>query len=299
MAKVEVRIKTCCCCGLQIASILTAIYALIYYIIVLGLASSGLSRTPPTGVEDPNYYQLCLSEARSDEKGVTVSDDGRTRVILIDASNRPYYCSLGMYTEELKFHHGIRFPILVIDVILYVLLTLCSALLFVALFCNIHWLLLPWIGLMCLDVIRGFISCILIFVWSYGSLVRIAVGIFFLGIQLFHISLILIIIAKFQRMYNKSRGIDYKMDINTEKSIMADGGQMYPTLPSQYPYTASPHMRREGYYQPNYYNTYAGKEGRGYRDMGPPPPPPDPSRQYNTMYSSQYRQDASNFGRTM
>ncbi len=78
----------------------------IYYIIVLGLASSGLSRTPPLGNEEPNYYERCLDEALDKNRGVTVSDDGNTKVILVDASIMPYYCSLGMYTEELKFHHG-------------------------------------------------------------------------------------------------------------------------------------------------------------------------------------------------
>ena len=45
---------------------------------------------------------------------------------------------------------------------------------------------------------------------------------------------------------------------------MADGGQVYPTLPSNYTYSNSPQMRRDGFYQPNSasYNTYVGNERR-------------------------------------
>ncbi|EPB74442.1 hypothetical protein ANCCEY_06452 [Ancylostoma ceylanicum] len=42
---------------------------------------------------------------------------------------------------------------------------------------------------------------------SRGNLARIATGIFFLGLQFFHISLLMIIIAKFQRIHNRRNGI--------------------------------------------------------------------------------------------
>jgi hypothetical protein len=45
---------------------------------------------------------------------------------------------------------------------------------------------------------------------------------------------------------------------------MADGGQVYPTMPSNYTYSNSPQMHRDGFYQPNSasYNTYVGNERR-------------------------------------
>jgi len=130
--------------------------------------------------------------------------------------------------------------------------------------------------MLCVDFVRGIISVIFIFIFSYGSLIRIAVGIFFLGIQIFHISLVLVLIAKFQRMHDKARGIDYKTEQTTEKSIIvADGSRVYPTLPSHYAYSSSPPIRREGYYQPNYYRDQPSESGiRQHSYAGPYSGPP-------------------------
>lgn len=71
---------------------------------------------------------------------------------------------------------------------------------------------------MAVEVVRGVISVVFTFILSHvrcrphslvrwasvttavqGNLTRIAVGIFFLGLQIFHISLIIIMMAKFQQ----------------------------------------------------------------------------------------------------
>ncbi|KAK5976683.1 hypothetical protein GCK32_020065, partial [Trichostrongylus colubriformis] len=71
-----------------------------------------------------------------------------------------------------------------------------------------------------------------------GNLARIATGIFFLGLQFFHISLLMIIIAKYQRIYNRRNG------------IVIDGpydSRGYPGGSSS-TYAYSPDTRREPYY---------------------------------------------------
>jgi len=95
---------------------------------------------------------------------------------------------------------------------------------------------------------------IMIFVLSKGEIRRIAVGIFFLGLQFFHMSLLMVILAKFLRMHNqKYSGSTKIIEANGERSILVtDSSRGYPSVPS-YSYSNSPHYRREpGYYQPSY-----------------------------------------------
>jgi len=91
-------------------------------------------------------------------------------------------------------------------------------------------------------------------VLSKGEIRRIAVGIFFLGLQFFHMSLLMVILAKFLRMHNqKYSGSTKIIEANGERSILVtDSSRGYPSVPS-YSYSNSPHYRREpGYYQPSY-----------------------------------------------
>uniref|UniRef100_A0A914W624 Pali-domain-containing protein n=1 Tax=Plectus sambesii TaxID=2011161 RepID=A0A914W624_9BILA len=296
-----VRIKTCFCCSLTIATILIAIYTVLLYSLFIGLAGWGLGDTVANGDQLNSHYDSCLKEAegliRADNRKLQYKD-GTTTIIVEDSTS--YHCSLGLYTAELKHPSEFRHGLLILNLIIFVLLIIAAIMLVVALGLYIQWLLLPWVALMTIDVIRGIISVLFIFIYSHGNLARIAVGIFFLGVQFFHISLIMIVVAKFQRMHDKINGVDYKMQPPPDKVIMADGAQVYPTLPSNYAYSSnSPQMRRDGFYQPNSasYNTYVGSERRmrqqeadAARVYRPGP--------YDTM-GSPYRQDPSNIGRTM
>ncbi|EYC02444.1 hypothetical protein Y032_0100g3308 [Ancylostoma ceylanicum] len=71
-----------------------------------------------------------------------------------------------------------------------------------------------------------------------GNLARIATGIFFLGLQFFHISLLMIIIAKFQRIHNRRNGI--VMDPQFDSRAYPGG--------SSSTYAYSPDNRRDHYY---------------------------------------------------
>jgi len=175
---------------------------------------------------------------------------------------------LGLYTEELKYQYGSqRKPILILNIVIYGLLVFGAVLVLIALCIDSEWLLLPWMIMMTLDLIRGTISVIFIFIYCYGNLTRIAVGIFFLGIQIFHISLFMIIIAKWQHIRLKKQPVA----VVPEHAILADGAHVYPTLPT----AMSGVPQRDGYYQPaNGYNTYAGREGTIYRS----PPSVDGAR---------------------
>ncbi|KAM3722595.1 NADH-quinone oxidoreductase subunit K [Dirofilaria immitis] len=256
MAKIEVQIRSCFCCGLSLATILIALYTLLLYSLLTGLASWGLSDS--TANADSSHYTNCYLEAlgkvRPDNRKLTFHQ-GTTTIVIEDSSS--YHCSFGLYTEELIFSYTWRRSTLVIDIILYVLIIIASILLLIGLASYVEWLLVPWIFLMILDIIRGLIIVFFIFFYAYWNLVRIATAIFFLGLQFFHISLVMIMIAKFQRMHNRNIG----NIIDGDKQY--DARTVYPTLPSNYAY--SPQMRRDQIY---------------YTDQRDP-------RAYDTMYRQQ------------
>jgi len=243
--KVEVRIRYCCCCSLRVAAILIAIYTIIMYLIFLALASSSLARLMAGQPDSPTQAPAVFHA------------DKNTDIVVYD----PYFDTLGLYTEETKFNWGIRYPILIINIVIYTLVIIAAILIFVALCVNLPWLILPWIGMMCLDIFRGLISVIVIFVYSGGDIRKIAVGIFFLGLQLFHMSLVLIMIAFFQWMLAKSRGQEFPADHPDKKSVIVEGSNIYPTMPthygySNYAYSTSPHIKRDASgYQPSGYAT--------------------------------------------
>uniref|UniRef100_A0A915ERC2 Uncharacterized protein n=1 Tax=Ditylenchus dipsaci TaxID=166011 RepID=A0A915ERC2_9BILA len=188
MAKVEVQIRSCFCCGLTPGSIFIALYTLLLYSLLTGLASWALSDTTNNG--DSSYYTSCELEGqgkiRADNRKLTFQG-GQTTVIVEDSTS--YHCSFGLYTEEMKYSKSLRYSTLVFDIFLYVLLILASVILLVGLALYNQWFLIPWMVLI------------------HGNLARIATGIFFLGLQFFHISILLIIIAKFQRIHNRKKGL--------------------------------------------------------------------------------------------
>jgi len=205
-SKVEVCITYCCCCSLTVATFLITIYTFVMYAVFLGLAAVSIDR-----IINPDGLNT-LNEA-------TIKVDNCT-VVQID----PYYYSLGLYTEHMLFTtQSVRLIVLRISIAIFILLIISAIVNLNAhgrettffgssalspnqnhsLECTctqMYWHLVPWLVMMVLDVIRGTILCILIFVWSDGDIRKIAVSIFFLGLQLFHMSLMLIIFAKFQRM---------------------------------------------------------------------------------------------------
>ncbi|TKR67351.1 hypothetical protein L596_023517 [Steinernema carpocapsae] len=298
MGKVEVQIRSCFCCGLSLGTVFIAFYTLLLYSLLTGLAIWGLSDTANNG--DVSHYNSCELEAqgkiRADNRKLAFHE-GHTTVIVEDSTS--YWCSIGLYTAELKWAQTVRYTLLVLNILLYVAIVIASILLLIALALYNEWLLLPWIFLMAIDIIRGLISVLFIFIFSHGNLARIATGIFFLGLQFFHISILMIIIAKFQRIYNRKRGIPMMMDSRpyaVERQF--DQRAVYPAnmTPSNY----SP-------YSPNNIR-------RSERDVGPPPPqeypgtprdprdyPPGTPRSYPQqswggnqrdaqMYDSMYRQ---------
>ncbi|KRX14637.1 hypothetical protein T07_8199 [Trichinella nelsoni] len=284
MAKVEVRIKYCCCCGLNIATLLVALYSLFIYILFLGLASWSIWRIN-NNIPDPQPSTIALAK---------VSIDDNT-VVLVD----PYFDTLGLYTEELKYGVGVRYPVLLINILIFLAILVATVLLLIGICTNISWLLLPWIGMVSLDVVRGFISCILIFVLSAGDVRKIAVGIFFLGLQLFHISLILIVTAKFQSMRAEEKGTNYKA-----RSVIADSVHMYPGLSAPYPYGRT--QRYPATY-PNNYGTYHPGDNQ-YARMNKYPSsissakPVDYSKHSPSQYYSNHGSQHSrhyNYGMTM
>uniref|UniRef100_A0A0N5AC51 Conserved plasma membrane protein n=1 Tax=Syphacia muris TaxID=451379 RepID=A0A0N5AC51_9BILA len=186
------------------------------YSLLTGLAGWGLSDTVNNG--DVSHYN-------NDRK--IKFEGGHATVVIEDSTS--YHCSFGLYTEELKFSYTWRKFTLIIDLGLYVALIIATT--------YFEWLFLPWIFLMAFDIIRGIVSVIFIFIVAHWNLARIATGIFFLGLQFFHVSILMIIIAKFQRIHNRNMGnvIDEK-----EYDVRTRG---YPTLPSNYAY--SPTLRGE------------------------------------------------------
>lgn len=309
--KVEVRIRYCCCCSLTIAAILIAIYTIIIYGVFLGLSSWSLSRTINGNID--RSIESCSAGY--------VYRFGDTTVIV-----DPYFCTLGWYTEELKFT-GVRYPVLVIDIVLFILIIISALLVFVALCVRIPYFLLPWIGFMCLDVVRGTISCILIFVYAHMApevIKPIATGIFFLGLQFFHVSLILIMVALFQKMIYKTRGASpYEIEPRSDKSVLVETPTNYPAPPgtltiphANLSYSASPRIRRDIYYQqqPNFRTYQPGQIQRAPSDLSPrrldeygrpyyspssgAPPYPLHHTGSGYNYGSHYFQ-AANYGKTM
>jgi len=122
-------------------------------------------------------------------------------------------------------------------------------------------------------------------------------------------------VAVFQYMLQEIRGVTYKIETpKGEKSILADGSNMYPTMPSHGGYSTSPQVRREGYYQPNY-NTYQPGDPR-IQQRAPSDLPPVRRDEYGrpyygntvsrsgdgvgyTNYGYNTAQRQANFGRTM
>ncbi|KAJ1352210.1 hypothetical protein KIN20_008416 [Parelaphostrongylus tenuis] len=257
MAKVEVQIRSCFCCGLSPATVCIAIYTLILYSLLTGLAAWGLSDTLNNG--DLTNYRSCDLEAQgkiSAENRKLTFQGGHTTVVVEDSTT--YHCSFGLYTEELKYEAGLRYTVLVVNIFIYVCVVLASILMLIGLLIYNQWLLVPWLIIMAIDIIRGLISVFFIFLFSYGNLARIATGIFFLGLQFFHISLLMIVIAKFQRIYNRRKGImmDQRYD-----------SRAYPGAPSS-TYAYSPDNRRDHF----------SSDHRNPRDYGRdhlPPGPPD------------------------
>ncbi|CAJ0941879.1 unnamed protein product, partial [Mesorhabditis belari] len=264
MAKVEVQIRHCFCCGLSVATILIALYSLFLYSLLSGLGAWGLSDTINNG--DVSHYNSCEQEAEgkinADNRKVTFHPSGQTTVVIEDTTS--YHCSFGLYTEELKYSREPRELWLMVDVTLWVLLILASVLLIVGIVIYNHWLLAPWMLLMAIDIIRGFISTFMIFWLSHSNLARIATGIFFLGLQILHTSLLMLIVAKFQKIFNRRNGII----IDNRPPYQDPRG--YPTMASNYAY--SPDVRRDG-------GGGGGGGGGYYPDpradpyYGQPPPP--------------------------
>ncbi|WKX99397.1 hypothetical protein Q1695_014352 [Nippostrongylus brasiliensis] len=245
MAKVEVQIRSCFCCGLSLATVFVALYTLVLYSLLTGLAGWGLSDTANNG--DASHFRSCELEAQGKlaaENRKLMFHGGHTTVVVEDSTT--YHCSFGLYTEELKYEAGLRYSTLVVNIFIYVCVILASILLLIGLSIYNQWLLVPWIIIMGIDIIRGLISVLFIFIYSYGNLARIATGIFFLGLQFFHISLLMIIIAKFQRIHNRRNGIVVDPQYDS---------RAYPGGSSS-TYAYSPDTRRDPYFQ----------EPRDYRD---------------------------------
>ncbi|KJH43762.1 hypothetical protein DICVIV_10219 [Dictyocaulus viviparus] len=117
MAKVEVQIRSCFCCGLSLATIAVAIYSLILYSLLTGLAAWGLSDTLNNG--DSSHYRSCELEAQGKiaaENRKLTFHGGHTTVVVEDSTT--YHCSFGLYTEELKYEAGFPWMIIMgIDII--------------------------------------------------------------------------------------------------------------------------------------------------------------------------------------
>ncbi|GMT19911.1 hypothetical protein PFISCL1PPCAC_11208, partial [Pristionchus fissidentatus] len=254
--QVEVQIRRCCCCGLSMGSGAIAMYCIALFSLLTALAAWGLSDTNTYG--DSSHYNSCELEAQgkinADNRKLVFSG-GKTTVVVEDSTS--YHCSFGLYTEELKYSASPRYFHLLFDIFIYVSMIICSLLLLIGIYTYNHWLLAPWIVLMPIEIIRGLISTFYIFWYSHSNLARIATGIFFLGLQIFHISMWVLVIAKFQRIYNIKNGnyIDRNID-----------GRVYPApAPSNYAY--SPDMRRAEFYPPEHQ-----MHPQQQQTMAPPPP---------------------------
>uniref|UniRef100_A0AC35TUK2 Conserved plasma membrane protein n=1 Tax=Rhabditophanes sp. KR3021 TaxID=114890 RepID=A0AC35TUK2_9BILA len=271
MAKVEVQIRRCCCCGLTPGTVFTALYTLLLFSILVGLGLWGLSDTTQNG--DKSHFTSCELEAMGKiraENRKLVFHEGTTTVIVEDTTS--YHCGLGLYAEEMKFEKETRYTLLLVNVFLWVALIIASILCLIGLAIYNEWLLLPWIGLMVIEVIRGLISTFFIFWLSYGNLARLTVGITALAFQFFHISLLLVMFAKFQRMHNRNIGalvdvdkLQYHPESNHVYPVntMISGpqpGQVYNGYsPNHYhgdPYAVQEQHINYGHPQQQYYPRY-------------------------------------------
>ncbi|KAL3090301.1 hypothetical protein niasHS_006753 [Heterodera schachtii] len=253
MAKLEVQVRHCFCCGLTPGSVLVGLYTLFLYALLTGLAAWALSDTALNG--DKPIYEDCELEAQgnsSDNKKLKIHG-GQTTIQFEDTSS--YHCSIGMYTEEMKWSYGNRYVLLVIALCLYIPLIFASILLLAGVSLSSKWLLIPWLILLPLDILRGLFSSLFIFLFSQSDLARIATGIFFLGLQLFHISLWIIILAKFQRIHYRKHGNGFY-----------DGGHLYRSPQQPYPvYGTGPSV---GAYPPPVGpdSTYSPQQNRRFGD---------------------------------
>ncbi|CAL2036692.1 hypothetical protein CAEBREN_09735 [Caenorhabditis brenneri] len=258
MAKVEVQIRRCFCCGLSVATSVIAIYTFLLYLLLLIAAGIAYSDTVNNG--DASHYNSCELEAQgkinAENRKLTFTG-GKTVVVVQDSTS--YHCSLGLYTEELKYSANNRSVSLFIDILLYGSLILASIILLIGLCSYNHWLLLPWAFLMIIDIVRGFISVFFIFWYSYGNLARVATGIFFLGLQFLHISLWMIIAAKFQRIYNRRNGIP-------DKVYDVRGGSRAPSTYYGETHAVAPPPHRGGDYYPDQHR----QQQYGHYDQQPP-----------------------------
>ncbi|KAF7636360.1 hypothetical protein Mgra_00004141 [Meloidogyne graminicola] len=181
--KLEVHVRHCCCCGLTPGAFFIGLYTLILYALLAILAAWALQETANNG-DLINILNVSLGNG--------------SYIEVLDSST--YHCSLGMYTEEMKYSAGGRTLALIIALCVYILMIIASLLVLLGICLHFSWLLLPWLIIMPLDILRGLISTILILILNHGQLARIATGIFFLGLQFLHISLWILILAKFLRM---------------------------------------------------------------------------------------------------
>jgi hypothetical protein len=62
-----------------------------------------------------------------------------------------------------------RSTLLIIDLFVFVVLLIGAVLLLIALLVYVQWLLLPWLFAMGIDVLRGIISVLFIFIYSHVS----------------------------------------------------------------------------------------------------------------------------------
>jgi hypothetical protein len=271
MAKFEVQVRHCFCCGLHPGSFFIALYTLLLFSLLTGLAIYGLNDTNQNG--DKSHFTSCELEAQgkinADNRKLVIAN-GHQTVIIEDSTS--YHCSFGLYTEELKYSALNRSWVLFWDIVLYILIVIASLIMLVGLLIYNEWLLLPWIALMAFEVFRGLISVFFMFWYSYLNLARLAAAIFFLGLQLFHISLIVLVIAKFQRMHNRNTGVV----VDADKQYDPQRPYTTGTLPSNYGGAYSPQVRRNGNVDP-----YVGGGGGAYSDYSPSQKDP---RQYDSGY---------------
>jgi hypothetical protein len=107
MAKVEVQIRHCLCCGLSIGSVMTALYTLFLYALLLALALWALN---PAANNDDSMYSSCELEAQgkipAENRKLTYHPSAQTTIVIEDSTS--YHCSFGLYTEELKYSAGCK-----------------------------------------------------------------------------------------------------------------------------------------------------------------------------------------------
>jgi len=83
-----------------------------------------------------------------------------------------YRVALSTWLPDYSFFSLVRYSAEVFDIFLYAFLCLASLLLLAGIIFYSEWLLIPWIVLMAVDIIRGTISTIFIFIYSYVSSVQ-------------------------------------------------------------------------------------------------------------------------------